>query len=462
MDSGFIDLDVLLSRVRHPQSKGYFLDAVKAYKAGALRASLTSAWVALVYDLIIKCRELSALGDAAATTFIHSWDLATATHDVKRLLQLEAKILSEAASNIQIINRISHAHLERLRQDRHMCAHPAFSAEAELFEPSPELVRLHLANVVNMVLSQEPLQGKAIFDLYDVDIQSAGFPVAHASILNYVEQRYLARVRPQNIRNFGVVLAKSLLKGEPAHWEPHQDKIVSSLVAVMERNAQAWQDVSLTIVRLIDTIEPEKRPRVIAFLSAFPDFWQLLQEPTRTALQETVNNTNPATLTEYRILAGLKLPLFREPLLNVIEQFTQAQLCNAIAMSPFPDLWPHAVNFYKESWSFRGSESNFRELIAPFAGHLTAEQHDQLLEAVIANGQNWDAAGTDALLLSVLRNAPPANRPTREARDRFYEHIHTRNRLKKYEEIFEMFQADGWVFPPPPIDEDGEEPQPDF
>jgi len=52
VDTGFIDLDILLTRIRHPQSKVYFLDAVKAYKAGALRGALTSTWVALAYDLI--------------------------------------------------------------------------------------------------------------------------------------------------------------------------------------------------------------------------------------------------------------------------------------------------------------------------------------------------------------------------------------------------------------------------
>ncbi len=74
MDTGFVDLDIVLTRIRHPQSKVYFLDAVKAYKAGALRGALTSAWVALVYDLIAKYRELSAMGDAAATAFLQSWD----------------------------------------------------------------------------------------------------------------------------------------------------------------------------------------------------------------------------------------------------------------------------------------------------------------------------------------------------------------------------------------------------
>jgi hypothetical protein len=93
VDAGFVDLDILLTRIRHPQSKVYFLDAVKAYKAGALRGALTSAWVALAYDLIAKYRELSAIGDAAATAFLLSWDNATAAGDIAKLLQLEGAFL---------------------------------------------------------------------------------------------------------------------------------------------------------------------------------------------------------------------------------------------------------------------------------------------------------------------------------------------------------------------------------
>lgn len=186
MDSGFVDLDILLTRIRHAQSKTYFLDAVKAYKAGALRGALTSAWVALVYDLIAKYRELSAMGDAAATAFLNTWDNATKSGDIPKLLQLEGGILEDATANTQVVNRLARTHLDRLREDRHLCAHPAFSAEADLFEPSHELVRLHLVNAVEFVLSQEPLQGKAIFELYDVDVQSPGFPTDSKRILDYV------------------------------------------------------------------------------------------------------------------------------------------------------------------------------------------------------------------------------------------------------------------------------------
>ena len=375
MDVGFIDLDILLTRIRRTQSKVYFLDAVRAYKAGALRAALTSAWVALVYDLIAKYRELSALGDAGATAFIQGWDAATAANDVRRLLQLEATILDDASNVTQVVNRIAHTHLQRLRDDRHLCAHSAFSAETELFEPSPELVRLHLVNVVDLVLSQEPLQGKAIFDLFDVDVQSAGFPGRHARILDYVEQRYLERVRSQNIRNFGAVLAKSLLKGVPPQWETQGRKIVSSLVAIRERAAPSWPDVAAAIVRHIDTLEPQHRPRAIAFVAAFPDFWPLLQEPTRTALQETVENAEAATLTDYAILAGFTLPQFRARLLEVIGELDGDSLLKALAIEPLADLWPRAVALYQGSGSYRGSEANFRNYTNRRGFRLTGDSH---------------------------------------------------------------------------------------
>ncbi len=449
MDAGFIDLDILLTRIRHPQSKRYFLDAVKAYKAGALRGALTSAWVALVYDLIAKHRQLSAMGDAAATAFLLSWDNATAAGDIAKLLQLEGGILENATANTQVVNRIARMHLERLREDRHLCAHPAFSAEADLFEPSPELVRLHLVNAVDLVLSQQPLQGKAIFVLFDVDVQSTGFPTAYERILDYVEQRYLARVRAQNVRNFGTVLAKSLLKGVPAQWEALHRKIIPSLVAVRDRGAFAWPDVAQAIVGLIDNLEPANRPRAIAFIAAFPDFWPQLQEPTRTALQATIDNADPAALTDYRILAGVTVPQFRTVLLRVIGGLSREHLAAAIASQPLADLWSRAVEEYQGSGSWRGSEANFSDLITPFAGRLGSQQLDQLLDAIIGNGQNWDAAETDTLLLGVLRNTTRANRPTHDARNRFYQHIRRMHRTDKYEDVLTFLRSDGWVLPPP-------------
>ena len=279
MDSNFVDLDIMVTRIRDPRSRTYFLDAVKAYKAGALRAALSAVWVAVVYDLIMKYRELSASGDAAATAFLNTWDKATESDDIKKLLELEANIFNDATTKTQLLNRIAKTQLDRLREDRNLCAHPAFSTEADLFEPSPEMVRLHLVNAIELVLSQAPLQGKAIFERFGVDVQSAGFPTDRLKIRDYVEQRYLAQIRPQNVNNFGIVLVKSLLKGIPPEWEDSRQKVIDSLIAVRECASGNWPDISASIVQIMNSLKPEERARAIGFLAGFPDFWRQLDDP---------------------------------------------------------------------------------------------------------------------------------------------------------------------------------------
>lgn len=446
MDASFVDLDILLTRIRNHQSRTYFLDAVRAYKAGALRAALTSTWVAVAYDLIAKYRELSANGDAAATTFIQGWDQATAIRDLRRLLTLEGDIVDHATTSTQVISQVARTQLVRLREDRHLCAHPAFSAEAELFEPTPELVRMHLVNAVDLVLSREPLQGGAILKLFDADVQSAGFPTPHGRILDYVEQRYLARVRPQNIRNLGVVLAKSLLKGTPPQWEAVRSKVISSLVAVRERAPGAWPDLAVAIARLIEQIEPPNRPRAIAFIAALPEFWGAVDQPTRTALEATAQNTTAANLTDYRMLAGLALEPFRTPLLAVVNDLERDGLAQAIAAGPMQELWPVALARYVASAGWRSSEANFRDLIAPFAPSLDAAQLDALLDAVAENGQNWDAGDTPSLLSGLLRNTG-GRLPSQAKRDEFYQFLRRVHRANAYEDALTAFQSDGWVAP---------------
>ncbi len=449
MDAGFVDLDILVTQIRNSASKRYFLDAVKAYKAGALRGSLTSLWVALAYDLIAKYREISAEGDAAAVEFVRQWDAATAADNIPKLLSLEAEILDHAADTTQVIDGIAKRHLQRLRLDRHLCAHPAFSAEAELFEPSPELVRLHLVNVIDCVLSREPRQGKAIYEIFSLDVQSAGFPADPDRIHNYVEQRYLKRIKTQNVQNFGTVLAKSLLKGTPPEWEGHQKKICNSLIALRDRAPEAWPDLCTTIVRLIDNSEPLTRPRAISFLASLPAFWHQLQPPTQTALQETAANFDPLIGADFRILAGVAVPTFRESLLTVINNLDEAQLEQAIGVSPLPDLWVPAVQAYGESASFRGSEGRFRRMLAPFSGHLTSDQLDLLLDTMMENSQCWNAGATPGFLLSMLRDAGPRNLPNDEAKNRFFQQVRRKGARVEYRDVLDYFISHGWVVPAP-------------
>jgi hypothetical protein len=454
MDSGFIDLDILLTRIREPRSKVYFLEATKSYKAGALRAALAAIWVAVVYDLIMKYRELAAKEDRAANEFLKKWDAANDANNVQKLLELERTIINDAVANTQIINRNDETQLTRLRDDRNLCAHPAYSTETDLFEPTPELVRLHLVNAINLVLSQWPLQGKAIVEQFGTDLTSVGFPVSSEKVQDYVEQRYLARIRPQSIKNFGTVLVKSLLKGTPPEWEIYRHKIIASLAAVRDRSPDAWAEIADMIVRLINVDEPQYRLRVVTFLGAFSDFWDRLDAPTRIALESAVANLQVDSFEEYRILYAAKLPQFRVAILNLIKGMNPEQVRTAISEDAFIDLWERGLEFYRDSGSYRGSEANFLSYIHPYAPSLSSQQLDALLEAVKENDQNWSAAMTPELLLSVLKSLQQGVFPSQNVRNVFFTNMTHYRQIERYDAVIQALRADGWVPTPVPQDDD--------
>ncbi|HYO73106.1 MAG TPA: hypothetical protein VEU33_44290, partial [Archangium sp.] len=147
MSVAITDLDELVLRVRDIESKVLYAEAIQAYRAGALRAAVTAVWISVVYDLIAKIRELSLGGDKNATKFVEALDRAVAQEDVPALQRIEGAILDTAADDFELLSAHEKVDLERLRDDRNLCAHPALVAEHTIFQPTPELTRAHLVHV---------------------------------------------------------------------------------------------------------------------------------------------------------------------------------------------------------------------------------------------------------------------------------------------------------------------------
>ena len=126
------DLDELAERVRDPGSLDYLVEAIDAHRGGAQRAAIVSTWVALTYDLMQKIRELAALGDAQAVQFTADVDRAVANSDVPKQLKIERDLLETARDRFELISPHEFQELARLREDRHLCAHPAFVSEDAL------------------------------------------------------------------------------------------------------------------------------------------------------------------------------------------------------------------------------------------------------------------------------------------------------------------------------------------
>jgi hypothetical protein len=151
---------VLVESVLDREAKRHFVEAVQAYRAGAHRASIISIWIAISVDLIGKVRHLSDVGDVVARDAVAELDRSIEGRNVKGMQAFERGLIDLCLHQLQLMTARESVELQRIYEDRSLCAHRSFSDNDEEFRPSGEVVRSNLATSCDAVLSQYAIAEK--------------------------------------------------------------------------------------------------------------------------------------------------------------------------------------------------------------------------------------------------------------------------------------------------------------
>src|SRR5260370_5615486 len=206
------DFDELHLRCRAPQSKAFLAEAVACYRAGAYRSAIISIWIAVVFDLIGKFKEVALTGDPAAQRAVDDIEKMYLTDDITAALRFERNILKQAREQFQLISFIEEEDLQRLFNDRNRCAHPSLRSLEEPYQPSGELVRAHIYNAVVALLQHPPVQGRKALQGILEAVESDTFPTqVDRALEQYFRHSPLVQARPTLIKDVSTVLTKRLL-----------------------------------------------------------------------------------------------------------------------------------------------------------------------------------------------------------------------------------------------------------
>ena len=209
MASPLEDLDELILRCRDLRAREFIKEAVASYRAGAFRAAIVGAWIAVCFDLMEKFRELALTGDKEAEMQVQEVDSLRRAGDVARALKFERGLLDVAKDKFELISPLEFIDLERLQADRNRCAHPSLTADETAYTPSAELARLHIHSAVTHLLQHPPAQGKIALNLLMNAVSSEYFPSGRNEAKVAFMSGPLRRPRESLIRNFVQVLVKA-------------------------------------------------------------------------------------------------------------------------------------------------------------------------------------------------------------------------------------------------------------
>ncbi|MGW0434682.1 hypothetical protein ACWDV4_19370 [Micromonospora sp. NPDC003197] len=399
-------LEDLQAAVRDPGSRRYLTEAVRAYQAGAFRPAIVGIWVAVALDLVNKIREIAASGEGEARSFVEGLDRAVISGNVEHVAKLERDLLEVCRDKFELLIDREVDELERLRRDRHVCAHPAFVRPDEVFEPTPELVRVHLGTAVDAVLSKGPTPGKKAIERFRHEIDGTAFPNNLDDLCEYLRERYFERGKSSLRRGLAELIVKvainppdgDLRRGDRCALAAHaleriQPELLSHALNKVVKNKE--EGLGLTATELI---------RFAGALGDLDLAWLALPASSHSRVRAAVEAADLGSLLDH----GLFTRQLPEGIAAVVnsrrEHLNVGNLMDVVTQNPELSFTQAAIKVFADSGSFRAAEANMARLILPIAKEMSASDIKSIIAIFVHNNQIHFASGMPDLMLKFFHS----------------------------------------------------------
>jgi len=385
------DLDELAQRVRNNHSKDYLKEAIVSYRAGAYRAALIATWISVCVDIIEKIRELSSSGDAAAKAIEDRLN-AINPNDPNAMLAFEREILDIACEELQLISTIEKSHLERLKDDRNVCAHPTFSIDGSQFTPVAELARAYIVQASNYLLIQVPVKGKVIIERLFELINEQSFPEDEEKAFTILSSdNYLGRARESSVRNLTIILLKRLFRDDKGISPELLNQICASLGAIGRIYPQIYNEVVQgKLSQMLGQATDKQLKRAFPFLAKRYETWGKIEEAVKVRMEGLLQNMSVNELISYKVtaLAAIdnNINITYQLIIKTLEVSDQSKLLSSTSSLVFRE---HVVRLFLDSRSFDSAEYRGINIVLPNSQYLREEDIKTILHDVF-NNEKWN------------------------------------------------------------------------
>jgi hypothetical protein len=359
----------MLQQVRNIHSKNYLNEAIASYRVGAYRASLITTWIAVCVDIIEKVRELSLAEDPAAKKIEQRLDNID-PNDSNAMLSFERSLLDIACEDLQLISTIEKSHLERLKNDRNVCAHPTFSEDGNQFSPQAELSLSYIAQAANYLLVHPPVKGKVVIKRLFELINEPSFPTDEEKAFTLLSsENNLGRVRESSVRNLTVILLKRVFRDEASFSPTLLFQITAALGAISRLYPNIYQAViESKLGQMLSEATDNQLKRVFPFLTARNDMWNKIDRAEKVRIDGLIETMSVDDLVKYMLgtLAEINFDI-RDKFVEVAVALDASGKSKLMSGLPTTVLKQQAIALFSDARSYDSAESLGINIVLPLS-----------------------------------------------------------------------------------------------
>lgn len=181
-------------KINSEKTKEYFKEVSSSYFNENYRAAIVTLYSVVINDILVKLEVLDE---------IYSDSVAKAILDETRAFQesnptnpeWERDIVEKVKNRTSLFDNVDYAHIQALKNDRHLCAHPVIDKDDKLYTPNKETVASHIRNMLESLFLKPAVLSKKILSTILVDISSKReLLIDEESLEKYIKAKYLANL----------------------------------------------------------------------------------------------------------------------------------------------------------------------------------------------------------------------------------------------------------------------------
>lgn len=411
-------MEAEMERVWVPEVRPLAAEAASCYNTGSVRASIVMVWVAVCADITAKMLLLAEDGDPKAIAFqqelLGAQQKGLTKDGINAMQEIEKKIL-DTAFEAELIDSFAKRDLDRIREDRHLCAHPSPRDGALTYIPRSEVARSHLAVALEALLAHPPMRGKRLQDAFATQLIDPLY-VPNAS---HILAAFYDRVQNKTRRRIVEFAVKHALLELQSPGGVSDDELARRMAACVEaflsRDRSAVRDAIVPLRNRFRTLDSDKLIRAIDRMGAIDEFWEIADEAIIQRLNDLVDGyTDPPPDTESwqspvgpQLLSLTRIKNVRSRLSGLEARFNVVpgqHLVEVFAIHPDAYFAPRIHEVLSSAWNFRMGEVAAAQAAIPHGPFMSVDQLGDCLAAWAKNEDCREASRMPGLAVAFYRS----------------------------------------------------------
>ncbi|WP_043735956.1 hypothetical protein [Nocardia asiatica] len=306
---------------------------------------------------------------------------------VKEMQAIEDTLLDQAVA-FELIDDIDRRALQRIREDRNLCAHPSLRPGTQAYDPHPDTARAHLTAALNALLIHPPTQGGKLLEKF-IDYFCDPHFVAAPS---HIRSVFFEHVRPatrQTLVKFA--LKHALLELDPAGRLPatvFADRMTVAARAFAHHDRGLVAAAAAPLVQRFQQLDGAALLRCMARMGSEDYFWDMVDQPMAeriAAVAAARINVGPHAQIDAETAAAaiVRYPTARAKITEIEALFAGLSWSNkATVLTAHPDRYfvPTVIELLAQAPNWRSAEVAGQTLL----GHAGFVTRSSLQEALTA------------------------------------------------------------------------------